>query len=457
MSIESANFSSTSKDGLIKKLGRYEILSELGKGSMGVVYRAIDPLIDRTVAIKTVNLNLSGDEIAGFVDRFSREAKSAGRLNHPNIVTIYDVGRAGDIAYIAMEHLEGRELKEIIASGMILSPERIAGITAQVADALAFAHDNGVVHRDIKPANIMVLRNGAVKIMDFGIAMTTSGNQTQAGTILGSPKYMSPEQVSGIVVDGRSDIFSLGAVLYELLTGRPAFGDDDNCNLASIMFQVVNEMPDPPTTYDHSIPPAFDYIVLKAMAKKPEDRYQSAKDMASDLKKFKKLTIPAQFPAARLPENKSRKNRIATGESTTVVDTNKKILVTGRNWLKKIIGVSAAVIIIIFAALYIYGQWQSTKLANDELAATSPSPPEIKNIINPNNTAKANAGINFTVIPWGEVKIDGKDMGASPPFRSIKLPPGNHKIEITNATFPPYRKTITLKAGENIKIRQKFK
>src|SRR4030042_719250 len=216
MSLESSHTSLTAKDVLIKKLGRYEILSELGKGAMGIVYKAVDPLIDRTVAIKTINLNLSGDEIADFVERFHREPKSAGRLNHPNIVTIYDVGRADDTAFIAMEHLEGQELKQIISSHQTLQPERIVEITAQVADALASAHDHGVVHRDIKPANIMVLHNGGVKIMDLGIAMTSSGSQTQAGTILGSPKYMSPEQVSGETVAGRSDIFSLGAVLYEL-------------------------------------------------------------------------------------------------------------------------------------------------------------------------------------------------------------------------------------------------
>jgi serine/threonine-protein kinase len=222
------------------------------------------------------------------------------------------------------------------------------------------------------------------------------------------------------------------------------------------MYQVVNEMPDPPTTYDHSIPPAFNYIVFKAMAKKPEDRYQSAKDMASDLRKFKKLTIPAQLPTTA-PEKKSQKKRERTGESTVTVDVNKQRVATSRNWLTKTIGVSAAVIILIFAALYIYGQWQSAKLADDEAAATAQTITEAKNIKNRNKATKANAGINFTVIPWGEVIIDGKNMGASPPFRSIKLPAGNHKIEIRNATFSPYRKTIKLKAGENIKIRHKFK
>ena len=178
-------------------LGRYEITGELGRGAMGVVYKARDPLIDRTVAIKTVGLDLSADEAAAFEQRFFREAKSAGRLNHPNIVTIHDVGRSNGSAYIAMEFLQGRSLREILDSGVVLPPERIADIVAQVADGLAFAHENGVVHRDIKPANIMVLDNGGVKITDFGIALLPTGARTVVGTVFGSPKYMSPERIAG--------------------------------------------------------------------------------------------------------------------------------------------------------------------------------------------------------------------------------------------------------------------
>ena len=206
-----------------EKLGRYEILAELGRGAMGVVYKAIDPFIDRTVAIKTIQLDLSRDELANFEERFYREAKSAGRLNHPNIVTIYDVGKTGKIAYMAMEFLEGQLLKEILDVHTAMSVDRIADIAAQVADALAYAHENGIVHRDIKPANIMLVRSNVVKITDFGIAQMPSGSRTLAGTVMGSPKYMAPEQVVGAAVDGRSDLFSLGVVLYEMLTGEPAF------------------------------------------------------------------------------------------------------------------------------------------------------------------------------------------------------------------------------------------
>ena len=475
MSIESPDSYLTTKDVLIKKLGRYEILSELGKGAMGIVYKAVDPLIDRTVAIKTINLNLSRDEIAGFVERFNREAKSAGRLNHPNIVTIYDVGRADDTAFIAMEHLEGQELREIIASNQTLQLDRIVEITAQVADALAFAHDHGVVHRDIKPANIMVLPNGIVKIMDFGIAMTSSGAQTQAGTILGSPKYMSPEQISGRAIDGRSDIFSLGAILYELLTGISAFGSGSSSNLTSTMYQVINEIPDPPTMVNPSIPAAFDYIVSKALAKKPEERYQSAREMADDLRNFKKLTIPAQLPSTAIPRKKSVEHSQSNGDDTLVMSTNKQPVIPGWSWQKKLIGIVLALIFLVAATLFIYVQREPAKNATDDrksaigqnaLAPTAKQPlvqtkdkqvgGQSKVRKNPKIAAPAKANLNFTIIPWGEVFIDGKSRGASPPLKKIKLSPGRHRIEIKNATFSPYRKTVKLEAGESMKIRHKF-
>ena len=443
------------KDVFIKKLGRYEILSELGKGSMGIVYKAVDPLIDRIVAIKTINFNLSGDEIGGFVERFNREAKSAGRLNHPNIVTIYDVGKTDDTAYIAMEHLEGQDLKEIIAA-QTMRPERIAEITAQIADGLAFAHDNGVVHRDIKPANIMILRNDVVKIMDFGIAMTSSGTQTLDGTILGSPKYMSPEQVSGIVVDGRSDIFSLGAILYEMLTGIAVFGRGSSSSLTSIMYQVVNEMPELPMKVNPAIPAAFDYIVSKALAKKPEDRYQSAREMADDLRNFRKLTIPVPLPSPVIPGKMTVTDSQKNGDATIFVGPiSKTSVVPGWSLQKKRISVGIAIIFLATAILFIYVSvppidLQSAAATKSKAAGAQSKARKNKEAVN------ARADLDFTVLPWGEVFLDGKSLGVSPPLKKIKLTPGMHRIEIRNATFSPYRKTIELEAGESLKIRHKF-
>ena len=238
----------------LEQLGRYEIIRELGHGAMGVVYKARDPLIDRIVAIKTIFLDLSTTESAAFEQRFYREAKSAGRLNHSNIVTIHDVGKSNAIAYIAMEFLDGQSLREILDSGVVLPPEKIVDIAAQVADGLTFAHEKGIVHRDIKPSNIMVSDSGLVKITDFGIALLPTGSRTMAGNVFGSPKYMSPEQVMGHIVDGRADIFSLGTVLYEMLTGFPPFFGGD---LNAVIDQVVNQTPAAPSSRNKGVAPVL--------------------------------------------------------------------------------------------------------------------------------------------------------------------------------------------------------
>lgn len=276
-----------------RTLGRYEIIDEIAQGAMGVVYKARDPLIDRVVAIKTVGLGLSSAETEAYERRFFREAKSAGRLNHPNVVTIHDVGRADDVAYIAMEFLDGQSLRDLMDSGVVLPPQRVADIAAEIAEGLAFAHDNGVVHRDVKPANIMVLASGAVKITDFGIALLPTGTRTLAGNAFGSPRYTSPEQVMGRSVDGRSDIFSLGATVYEMLTGAPPFTGGD---LNTILKQVLSDPTPPPSSVNPSLPRAFDHIVGKALAKDPADRYQTAEEMAHDLRAFDALELGTAAP-----------------------------------------------------------------------------------------------------------------------------------------------------------------
>lgn len=267
---------------MISHLGRYEIIGEIGQGAMGVVYKATDPLIDRIVAIKTITLSLALDEREEYEARFYQEAKAAGRLSHPNIVTIYDVGRSGDVAYIAMEFLQGRELRDILNDKQLLPVDQVIDIVAQVAMGLAYAHEHGIVHRDIKPSNIMVSRDGHAKITDFGIArMASAGVRTQTGMVLGSPKYMSPEQVMGKQTDQRSDIFSLGVMLYEMLTGQPPFMGE---NVNAIMYQTLNAIPQQPSSLNTAVPDMLNFIVAKALAKDLEHRYQSAKDLANDLR-----------------------------------------------------------------------------------------------------------------------------------------------------------------------------
>lgn len=282
---------------MISTLGRYKIISEIGQGAMGVVYKAVDPIIDRTVAIKTINLNLSRQELEEYEARFQQEIKAAGRLNHPNIVTIYDVGKTESVAYMAMEFLEGNELKDMIASGNLPSSDQVVDIIAQVADGLWFAHQQDIVHRDVKPSNIMVMKGGIAKITDFGIArLPNSAVKTMTGLILGSPRYMSPEQVIGKAIDARSDIFSLGVVLYEALTGVAPF-DGDNVN--AIMYSTVNTTPPAPSSHNRSLPPMLDLIAAKAMAKLLEDRYQSIKELSEDLREVRRQ-MDASRPATAL-------------------------------------------------------------------------------------------------------------------------------------------------------------
>ena len=265
------------------KLGRYAILSELGRGAMGVVYKAADTVLERTVAVKTVNMALEKDGAEKYEARFYQEARAAGSLNHPSIVTVYDVGKEGDIAYMAMEFIEGVELRSMIGEGRALSVTQAVSIAAQVAEGLAYAHQHGVVHRDIKPANIMVLAAGGVKITDFGIARMRAAvdDLTQTGMMLGSPKYMSPEQVIGKRADQRSDIFSLGVILYETLTGCAPFSGE---NVTALMYQIVNFAPPAPSAVNPAVPVLLDYIVAKMLAKPLEERYQDAHALAHDLR-----------------------------------------------------------------------------------------------------------------------------------------------------------------------------
>ncbi len=279
------------------KIGRYEVLDEIGHGAMGTVWRARDPLIERTVAIKTVAIAQLRQDDAGAETRFLREAQSAGRLSHPNIVTIFDVGETDELAYIAMEHLPGATLRDVMNNGPM--PLDLAlDTTLQMAEALAFAHEHGVIHRDVKPANVVVTgRNGRIKLTDFGIAHLTNSGHTLAGQMLGSPRYMSPEQAMGREVEGRSDIFSLGAVLYEMLTGQYAFDGD---SLPSIVYRVIHEPPAPASTFRPNLRTELIDLLTRMLHKDPNAR-PDARTLVNDLH-----TLAANMARKpeKLPSNK---------------------------------------------------------------------------------------------------------------------------------------------------------
>ncbi len=277
-----------------ERFGRYEILSELGRGAMGIVYKARDPKINRVVAVKTISLaGQPPEDEQEYRERFLREAEAAGRLSHPGIVTIFDVGEEPETRspYIVMEFVAGQSLDKLLLSreDRKLPAETALQIAFELAEALDCAHGQGVVHRDLKPSNILVTEEGHVKIADFGIAKLNLANATLAGRSLGTPAYMSPEQLNGADVDGRSDLFSLGVVLYTILTGyRPFQGN----SAMTVAFKVVNRDPIPATILDTELPPGLDYIISRAIAKDPSERYQRGMEMALDVQELQQGREP---------------------------------------------------------------------------------------------------------------------------------------------------------------------
>ena len=268
------------------KAGRYEILGELGRGGMGVVYRAKDPSIGRIVAVKTIQLSEEGTGLshAQLVERFQTEARAAGLLTHPNIVVIYDVGESDGVYYITMELVNGKSLQSMLDADEKFSLPRLLGIMDQVCSALQFAHDHRVVHRDIKPANIMLTSDDFVKITDFGTAQIMQYGAAQQTSTMGTPGYMSPEQIKGKAVDGRTDIFSLGVMLYEMTTGQKPFRGQD---IATILYHILNEEPVPPQQLNPNIPLGVGSTIMKAMAKSPYLRYETCRELMDDLKNYR--------------------------------------------------------------------------------------------------------------------------------------------------------------------------
>jgi serine/threonine-protein kinase len=269
-----------------KQFGRYEIVGELGRGAMGVVYKARDPQIDRLVALKTVSLRgQEPEEAAEFRQRFRNEAQAAGRLHHPGIVSIFDVGEETQTGepYIVLEYVAGESLNKILTREKKLPLAKALQLAAEVAEALDYAHTQGVVHRDIKPGNILVTEAGRAKIADFGIAKLNLARLTVPGRVLGTPAYMSPEQLAGDPTDGRSDLFSLGVILYAMVTGHSPFQGD---SATTVSFKVANREPLPPSALDLTLPPELDAVISCAMAKNPGERYQSGAELADDIRRL---------------------------------------------------------------------------------------------------------------------------------------------------------------------------
>jgi serine/threonine-protein kinase len=268
----------------MQRIGRYEILGELGRGAMGVVYRAQDPVIGRTVAIKTIRLSEipDPDELQQLRERLFREARSAGILSHPHIVTIYDIGEEGETAYIAMEFINGSTLERVMSSKGTIDRDGFLTVLHQTASALDYAHSKGIIHRDIKPANIMINEAGAAKIADFGVAKILSQQVTRADMVLGTPSYMSPEQIEAKSIDGRSDQFGLAVITYQLLTGEKPFTGE---TLPTLLFKIVREDPRPLHQINASLGPDVNQVLSRALAKNRDARFPQCQEFVEALEK----------------------------------------------------------------------------------------------------------------------------------------------------------------------------
>ncbi len=376
--------------------GRYEIVKELGKGAMGVVYQAHDPNIGREIALKVLRSDRMGSE--DFVQRFLKEAKAIGRMSHQNIVTVYDVGEDQGTVYIAMELLEGVPLNTYARENS-LSMEEIADIGIQVAQSLDYAHSRGIVHRDIKPQNIMAATGGAVKLTDFGIAHIEdpeASHQTQVGEIMGTPNYMSPEQVMGQKADGRSDLYSLGVILYELATGAKPFKGE---NLAVIFHAITSETPARPEVLNPSVPSEFSDIIMKCLAKKPAERFGRGHELADALRAFLKSKEPAI--AGQMEKKKS-----------------------------PIVMVMAAVVVLVLIAAVAFFLLSSKKEVPVEMGA-----------------------FKVESLPTGaQVYIDGAFKGKSP--LAMELPIGGHEVRMIMPDYYEWEAQVQVEKqqGEPLKI-----
>jgi serine/threonine protein kinase len=273
------------------KAGRYDLREELGRGAMGVVFHGFDPTIGRNVAVKTLRLSEAGTGLSReeLIGRFQTEARAAGLLTHPNIVVVFDAGEEEGLFYITMEYVEGRSLQSMIDAHQPFPVSRVMKLMEQVCSALDFAHQHNVVHRDIKPANLMLTSDDVVKITDFGTAKILQFGTAQTAHVMGTPSYMSPEQVKGKPVDGRSDIFSLGVILYELMTGEKPFPGQ---NITTVIYKIINEEPIPPRSLDSSIHPGLSAVITRALSKDPAERYQSCHELMSALKNYHEMMGP---------------------------------------------------------------------------------------------------------------------------------------------------------------------
>jgi serine/threonine-protein kinase len=444
-------------------IGRFTVLNEIGRGSYGVVYAAHDPVLGREVALKIIPLAAEERFRTQIEASFLREAKSAGGMSHPGIVTIYDAGKTDTLAYIAMERLHGQDLHEYLASGDRMSPRQAAAMMMRVADAIHYANKRGLVHRDIKPSNIFLSRDLKPKLLDFGTALAPVAEPAPKGTrqLVGTPNYMSPEQARGEALDARSDIFSVGTILYELLAGRRAF---DGRTVDETLDRVMDAVPKSVERIRPDTPPALAQIVRKAMSPSPADRYQKASELRNALAEFVDGSRPASVdssraaatPPAAAPAPSRGPLLFGLALLALLGVGGIALLMPGREPAPAAPEVATPVPII---------PPMAPPPPPAEAAPSSPTPNGAEAARSEGKTVArkrvepapiGDGTVTVAVAPWGEVVVNGAVQGVSPPLTQITLPPGLHTIEIRNGSFEPFVARVEVKPGEKIHLQHRF-
>jgi len=468
----------------IGHIGRYALKQQLGEGGLGTVYAAYDPILSRTIAVKTLHLSVADGDRATLDALFLNEARAAAGLNHPNIVTVYDAGLSEQGVYIAMERLRGRDLRQLMANGWRPDIVQTAQIMRRVSDALSYAHSKGVIHCDIKPANIFMVGRTLPKVVDFGIARVAHGQDIPAleGVVAGSPHYLAPEQLRGETIDRRCDVYALGVVMYELLTHRKAF---EGRSLQEIVHAVEHTKPPAPHELRPEVPQALSDITMRAIAHDLAQRYRSARQMSQALKQW--LDAEAELGGDEGTRPRAGKRRLilaalALGAAIGVfagwqllgaseADPSRPVEAAAPTAPPAI----AATVVEPPAAIDASAAGPATATAAEapaapEPAAAPPAPrprvaerpaarePRVTHETNPrsSNAAPATGVVQLAVAPWGQIEVDGKGAGLTPPLAQLTLSVGEHVITVRNADFAPHTVTVRVSSDQPVVVRHRF-